>query len=117
MIAALHERGVLAALGAALLFGGGTPFAKKLLEAVDPWLLAGLLYAGSGVSLFVLRRIVRGPRVAMSRNDALWLGAAIGSSRLVRPALLMLRRSSMPASGASLLLDSARAFTAVLAWF
>ena len=27
MIAALRERGVLAALAAALLFGGGTPFA------------------------------------------------------------------------------------------
>ncbi len=117
MIAALHERGVLAALGAALLFGGGTPFAKKLLEAVDPWLLAGLLYAGSGVGLFVLRRIVRGPRVAMSRNDALWLGAAIVSGGVVGPALLMLGLSSMPASGASLLLNAEGAFTALLAWF
>jgi drug/metabolite transporter (DMT)-like permease len=35
--------GVLAALGAALLFGVGTPAAKLLLEATSPWMLAGLL--------------------------------------------------------------------------
>lgn len=41
---------VAAGLGAAVLFGAGTPFAKLLLGAVDPWLLAGLLYLGSSGS-------------------------------------------------------------------
>ena len=41
---------MLAALGAALLFSASTPFAKALLGAVPPVLLAGLLYAGSGTS-------------------------------------------------------------------
>ena len=40
----LRQAGIPAALGAALLFGAGTPLAKWLLDAVDPWLLAGLLY-------------------------------------------------------------------------
>ena len=48
----LRAPGVMAALGAALLFGGGTPFAKGLLSSVSPWLLAGLLYLGSGCSLY-----------------------------------------------------------------
>ncbi len=47
--------GVAAALGAALLFGAGTPFAKALLSEVDPWLLAGLLYLGSGIGLALVR--------------------------------------------------------------
>jgi len=52
------NHGVMAALGAALLFGGGTPLAKWLLSSVSPWLLAGLLYLGSGAGL-ALYRLVR----------------------------------------------------------
>ena len=40
------DRGVVAAMAAALLFGVGTPFAKLLLAQVDPWLLAALFYSG-----------------------------------------------------------------------
>ena len=40
--------GILFALSSALLFGASTPFAKLLLGALDPWMLAGLLYLGSG---------------------------------------------------------------------
>jgi drug/metabolite transporter (DMT)-like permease len=47
--------GVLATLLAAALFGAGTPLAKLLLAQASPWLLAALLYLGSGVGLFVLR--------------------------------------------------------------
>jgi len=36
--------GVLAALGAAVLFGAGTPLAKWLLAETNPWMLAGLFY-------------------------------------------------------------------------
>jgi drug/metabolite transporter (DMT)-like permease len=32
--------GIAAALGAALLFGAGTPLAKLLLGEVGPWMLA-----------------------------------------------------------------------------
>ena len=44
-------RGVTAALLAAALFGASTPFSKLLLGRIDPLLLAGLLYLGSGVGL------------------------------------------------------------------
>ena len=36
---------------AAALFGLSTPAAKLLLSLTDPWLLAGLLYLGSGLGL------------------------------------------------------------------
>ena len=43
--------GVPASLGAALLFGAAAPLAKLLLAHIDPWLLAALLYLGSGLGL------------------------------------------------------------------
>lgn len=113
---ALRDRGVLSALAAALLFGAGTPVAKKLLQVTDPWLLAGLLYAGSGAGLFIYRLVARAPRVSMSLHDAAWLGAAIVAGGMVGPALLMVGLAHMPASGASLLLNAEGVFTAVLAW-
>jgi len=34
-----------------LLFGASTPAAKALLGEIDPRLLAGILYLGSGIAL------------------------------------------------------------------
>ena len=56
MTTSWRHPGIIAALSAATLFGAGVPLAKLLLEATSPWLLAGLLYAGSGVGLAILRR-------------------------------------------------------------
>src|SRR4051812_48824313 len=109
--------GVLAALGAAVLFGIGTPVAKILLGSVSPWLLAGLLYAGSGAGLAVLRVVTRKPRVRMAGGEAKWLVAAIAAGGVAAPVLLMWGLAKMPASGASLLLNAEGVFTALLAWF
>ncbi|MDH4283695.1 MAG: DMT family transporter [Gallionellaceae bacterium] len=109
--------GVLAALGAALLFGAGTPLAKWLLDAVDPWLLAGLLYLGSGVGLTLYRRLSHAPAVRLYRNDLPWLAGAVLVGGIVGPVLLMIGLTGMPASGASLLLNAEGVFTALLAWF
>src|SRR3954467_11468106 len=92
--------GVLAALGAALLFGIGTPVAKLLLGSVSPWLLAGLLYAGSGVGLAVLRAVRRKPPVRLGRGEAKWLMAAIGTGGVAAPVLLMWGLAKLPASTA-----------------
>ena len=109
--------GVLCALFAALLFGASTPFAKALLGTTEPWLLAGLLYLGSGTGLFIYRRISRPAPTTLSGSDKAWLAGAIVAGGVVGPALLMLGLSSMPASGASLLLNAEGVFTALLAWF
>jgi drug/metabolite transporter (DMT)-like permease len=105
------------ALLAALLFGAGTPFAKLLLESVSPWLLAALLYLGSGVGLTLYRRFRRMPRVRLPRHELPWLLAAICAGGVMGPVLLMFGLTGMPASGASLLLNADGIFTALLAWF
>jgi drug/metabolite transporter (DMT)-like permease len=109
--------GVAAAMGAALLFGAGTPLAKLLLAGISPWLLAGLLYLGSGIGLTVYRVITRAPSVRLNRGEAPWLIGAILSGGVVGPVLLMVGLTSMPASGASLLLNAEGVFTSLLAWF
>ena len=114
---ALRHPGIAAALGAALLFGAGTPLAKWLLDAVSPWLLAGLLYLGSGLGLTLYRALRRAPAVRLAPGDALWFAGAIVAGGIVGPVLLMLGLAGMPASGASLLLNAEGVFTALLAWF
>ena len=113
----LRQPGVAAALGAALLFGAGTPLAKLLLAQASPWLLAGLLYLGSGLGLTVLRRLRHAPAVHLPRAEWPWFAAAVVSGGVVGPVLLMLGLAAMPASGASLLLNAEGVFTALLAWF
>lgn len=109
--------GVSAALGAALLFGAGTPLAKLLLGGVSPWLLAGLLYLGAGIGLALYRTLTHQPVVAMRSVGARWLFGAVAAGGVVGPVLLMFGLSAMPASGASLLLNAEGVFTALLAWF
>lgn len=117
MWSALRNRGVQAALVSALLFGAGTPAAKLLLAAdVSPWLLAGLLYTGSGIGLGLWRLIRRPGRVRIARREVPPLVAAVFFGGLAGPVLLMAGLANMPASGASLLLNAEGVFTAVLAW-
>ncbi len=119
----VNRSGILSALGAAVLFGASTPFAKLLIGAVPPVLLAGLLYLGAGVGLlawFLLRRlqIDRGAReAALTPRDVPWLAGAIVSGGVIGPLLLMLGLAHTPAANTSLLLNLEGVFTALLAWF
>ena len=113
----MRQPGVLAALGAALLFGGSTPLAKWLLASVDPWLLAGLLYLGSGGGLSLYRLVHRAPPGRLAPGEWPWLAGAILAGGVVGPVLLMFGLTGMPAAGASLLLNAEGVFTALLAWF
>src|SRR5436309_5796118 len=85
-------------------------------------MLAGLLYAGSGVGLGlwlgvrgVLWRSAGRPRFAP--GDYKWLAGAVISGGVVGPALLMLALAASSASSVSLLLNLESVFTALLAWF
>jgi len=111
------QPGIAAALAAAVLFGSGTPLAKALLDHTGPWLLAALLYLGSGIGLWLVRRLRASPGVSLSRNDWGWLAGAIVSGGMLGPVLLMTGLAAMPASGAALLLNAEVVFTALLAWF
>lgn len=108
--------GVAAALGAALLFGAGTPLANLLLGDVGPWMLAALLYLGSGLGLAIYRMARRSAPVKLPPGEAKWLAGATLAGGVVGPVLLMVGLTGMPASGASLLLNAEGVFTALLAW-
>jgi len=107
---------VQAALAAAALFGAGTPVAKLLLGSVSPWMLAGLLYTGSGVGLGLYRLVTRAKPVRLERGALRPLAGAVFFGGLLAPVLLLVGLANLPASGASLLLNAEGVLTAVLAW-
>src|SRR5690606_26435520 len=113
-IAVNPSRSAAAALGAALLFGASTPFAKQLVGDMPPVLLAGLLYLGSGVGLGVFRslreRTIGIPH--LSGREWVWLLGAIVSGGILGPVLLMVGLSQTSASHASLLLNQEAGLTA-----
>jgi drug/metabolite transporter (DMT)-like permease len=116
-LSAWRQPGVAAALAAAALFGAGTPIAKQLLVGVDPWMLAGLLYLGSGLGLTAWRLLRRAAPVRLPPGQWRWLAGAVLAGGVVGPLLLMVGLSRMPASGAALLLNAEAVFTALIAWF
>jgi len=113
----LRQQGVPAALGAALLFGAGAPLSKFLLHDVSPWMLAGLLYLGSGLGLTLYRFVNQLPSVRLPQNEISWLAGSIFAGGIAAPVLLMIGLTGLPASSASLLLNAEGVFTALLAWF
>ena len=114
--------GVLCALAAAALFGASTPFAKLLVGRVEPVLLAGLLYFGSGCGLFAWRWLGKlagwsGSKEAPLRlADLPWLAGAVLFGGVLGPVLLMVGLTVTPGATASLLLNLEGVLTAILAW-
>jgi drug/metabolite transporter (DMT)-like permease len=108
--------GILYALASAALFGASAPFAKILLGDVSPWLLAGLLYLGSGLGLALTRLIWRVMEAGLAKADVPWLAAAIFAGGICGPVLLMFGLAATPASAAALLLNLESVLTLVIAW-
>src|SRR5258705_4503757 len=114
--------GIAYALLGAALFGASTPIAKLLIGEIGPVILAGLLYAGSGVGLglWLGARALIWPAAERPRftpGDYKWLAGAVISAGVVGLVLLMLALAASSASSVSLLLNLESVFTAVLAWF
>jgi drug/metabolite transporter (DMT)-like permease len=120
----MNRHAVALALLSAALFGVSTPAAKVLLGAIDPAVLAGLLYCGAGVGVAVLRRVARPVirakepvEAPLGSADLPWLAAAIVAGGVVGPLLLMAGLARTDAATASLLLTMEGVATAFLAWF
>jgi drug/metabolite transporter (DMT)-like permease len=114
-------RGIVQALLAAALFGLSTPLAKLLLGRIAPGMLAGLLYAGSGIGLVAWmlwqrRRSSASAEAPLTRRDLPWLAGAVLFGGVLGPLLLMQGLAHTPAANASLLLNLESVLTAVLAW-
>jgi drug/metabolite transporter (DMT)-like permease len=106
-----HRLLVLQALIAALLFGASAPLAKLLLGGIEPILLAGLLYIGSGLGLLVVKiiqsltRRFAGAEAGLKGKDFGWLTGAILAGGIAAPIILLISLESTPAATASLLLN------------
>jgi drug/metabolite transporter (DMT)-like permease len=116
------DRNVVAAIGAALLFGLSMPLAKMLVGDVPPLLLAGLLYVGSGLGLAILlaARLAAGAGAGITWPRGAELGSLLGAivaGGAVGPFLLMYGLRATDAASASLILNLEGVFTALLAWF
>jgi drug/metabolite transporter (DMT)-like permease len=118
---ATDRQAPLIALAAAALFGISTPFAKLLLGDVSPWLLAGLLYLGSGLGLSVLIFVRKLSGAAtgeagLTRADLPWLAGTVFFGGILGPILLLFGLNLTDAASASLLLNLEAVFTLLLAW-
>jgi len=116
------DRGILAALGASMLFGLSTPIAKILIGEIPPLMLAGLLYLGSGVGLGMVltaraMSLGRSNFVRPRGADLLWLAGAVGFGGVLGPYLLLYGLQTADSATGSLLLNLEGVFTALLAWF
>src|SRR3569832_802455 len=113
--------GVVFALVSALLFGASTPFAKLLLVGVNPWLLAGLLYLGSGLGLGLVSLVrnaigLQRTEASLVRGDLFWLALIVFFGGMLGPLLLMLGLTHTPAASAVLLLNLEGLATMAIAW-
>lgn len=111
-----RTQGTATGLAAALLFGFSTPVAKLLLPGSGPFMMAGLLYLGSGLGLFAFQLFQPRRREApLRRADVVPLVGVVLAGGLIAPVLLMVGLGRLPGSSASLLLNLEAPFTMALA--
>ena len=112
---------LLQALAAAFLFGASAPVSKLLLHDIEPTVMAGLLYLGSGTGLLlfkIIRESVAGAgdtEAGLARSDVKWLAAAILAGGVAAPITLLFSLRETPAATASLLLNFECAATTLIA--
>lgn len=111
---------MLMGLGAAVLFGASAPLAKLMLDSVDPVMLAGLFYLGSGIGM-ALAKVAQGAiggaatEAPLRRPDFPWLLGALAVGGVAAPIILMLGLGTTPASTAALLLNFEAVGTVIIA--
>ena len=114
----MHRAAIAYAVASAALFGASTPLAKLLVGEIAPFVLAGLLYLGSGLALLAWLALHQpGERAArLAKPDLAWLAGAIAAGGVAGPALLMHGLTRSDGATASLLLNLEGVLTAAIAW-
>lgn len=108
------------AIAAALLFGASTPFSKLLLADMSPWILAGILYFGSGLGLalvyFGRKALSPSKEASLKFSDWPWMLGATVFGGILGPVFLMYGLSMTKGSTSALLLNLEAVFTSLIAW-
>jgi drug/metabolite transporter (DMT)-like permease len=91
-------------------FGSSAPLAKRLLDDVSPWMLAGLLYVGAFFILTVVGRR-SSAEARLRRSDAPRMAAMIAAGGVLAPVLLLLGLERVSGVAGSLLLNLEGPFT------
>ena len=108
---------------AAALFGASAPIAKLLLEDIEPVLLAGLLYLGSGMGAVLLRGFQTWStkqnqsmtEARLKFEDLPWLGGALLCGSVAAPIILFYSLRVTPAATIALLLNFEGVATTLIA--
>ncbi len=118
-----HWRPFIYIACSAILFGASAPIAKTLVADLTPVALAGLLYLGAFVGLFLFLFVARAfaPRTRknvepLRRADLPYLAGAIASGGVIAPILLLTGLLTVTGYASSLLLNLEGVATALIAW-
>jgi drug/metabolite transporter (DMT)-like permease len=112
------NKNLLYAVLAAILFGLSTPFSKLLASEITPVLLAGVLYIGSGIGLFIIKMIrdTGWKSVLLTLSEWGLLLSATMFGGVLAPIALMIGLTQISGASASLLLNLEAVLTATIAW-
>lgn len=109
-------RGATLGLAAAALFGFSMPVSKVLLGEVAPVLLAGLLYLGAALGLWLHGLLAPATKEArLGRGDLVKLGLVVVLGGIAGPVLMLFGLSRVTALAGSLLLNLEAPFTVLFA--
>lgn len=116
-----NANAVIQAIIAAILFGASPPLVKLLLGEIEPIMLAGFLYLGSGIGLIMYRSFKRimgheSIEAGIRREDVPWLAGSILAGGIAAPIVLMFSLRNTPAATASLLLNFEGVATTLIAF-
>ena len=114
----MRHASIIFALLAAILFGGSIPLAKLFVGNLNFFMLAGLLYFGSGLGLFLFRlaRDKTWKPSGLQHREWRSLFGAIFFGGIVGPLGLVYGLATVSGAVASLMLNLESVFTALLAW-
>jgi drug/metabolite transporter (DMT)-like permease len=107
---------IMYAILAALCYGISTPISKLLLIDIPPVFMAGLLYVGAGVGIFVLRLMRRGRKqeAKLTKKELPYTLAMVGLD-ILAPILLMVGLQKSNSATVSLLNNFEIVATSIIA--
>ena len=118
----MDKKPILYILISASLFGLSSPLAKLLLKDISPITLAGLLYLGAFLGLFLYSLITKKTSVAakpqkLEKHDLPWLIGAVITGGVIAPISQMIGLNLISGFSVSLLLNMEGVATAIIAIF